>query len=211
MEAEIAGAWTRLLPGFAGQRKRADPLADQFRERLQNRFWRHAAQVQRQCARRPKIALAVGTDLRLPTGDEKNFLGTGALAVKPYAALSLYTKPFENGIVFSPHVNVGWQFAGKSILGGGITGATPVTLANGATGLGAPFTTNKDYLPDIFSWAVGTEVAFGRHNTVVVDILGNQIGWIHGIQNMTNGSIANVPLPQTSKHNSAAGNCFWPG
>ncbi len=71
-----------------------------------------------------KVALAVGADLRLPTGDEKNFLGTGALAVKPFAALSLYTKPFSNGIVFSPHVNVGWQFAGKSILGGGISGAT---------------------------------------------------------------------------------------
>jgi hypothetical protein len=95
-------------------------------------------------------------------------------------------------------VNVGWQFAGKSILGGGISGATTVALANGGTGLGAPFTTTKDYLPDIFSWAVGTEVALGRHNTVVVDILGNQIGWIHGIQNMTNASVSNVPSPQTS-------------
>lgn len=64
-----------------------------------------------------KLGLAVGTDLRLPTGDERNFLGTGAVAVKPFAALSLYTKPWSNGIVFSPHVNVGWQFAGKSILG----------------------------------------------------------------------------------------------
>ena len=145
-----------------------------------------------------KVALALGADLRLPTGDEKNFLGTGALAVKPFAALSLYTKPFSNGIVFSPHVNVGWQFAGKSILGGGISGASSVALANGGTGLGAPFTTTKDFLPDIFSWAVGTEVAFGRHNTVVVDFLGNQIGWIHGIQNMTNGSVSNVPSPQTS-------------
>ncbi len=145
-----------------------------------------------------KMALAVGADLRLPTGDEKNFLGTGAFAVKPFAALSLYTKPFNNGIVFSPHVNVGWQFAGKSILGGGISGATTVALANGGTGLGTPFTTTKDYLPDIFSWAIGTEVAFGRRNTVVVDVLGNQIGWIHGIQNMTNGSVSNVPSPQTS-------------
>ena len=149
-----------------------------------------------------KMAVAVGADVRLPTGDEKNFLGTGALAIKPFAAISLYTKPFENGIVFSPHVNVGWQYSGKSLLGGGISGATPVTLASGATGLGAPFSTTKGYLPDIFSWAVGTEVAFGRRNTVVVDFLGNQIGWIHGIPNMTNGSVSNVPSPQTSNQSA---------
>jgi hypothetical protein len=38
---------------------------------------------------RRNLALAVGADLRLPTGDAQNFLGTGAIAVKPFAALSL--------------------------------------------------------------------------------------------------------------------------
>jgi hypothetical protein len=150
-----------------------------------------------------KVALALGADLRLPTGDERNFLGTGAVAFKPFAALSLYTKPWSNGIVFSPHLNVGWQFAGKSILGGGINGGTTVTLADGVSALAPPLTSSKDYLPDVFSWAVGAEVALGRHNTVVVDILGNQIGWIHGIENLTTGSVANVPLPQTTKTSSA--------
>lgn len=150
-----------------------------------------------------KLALAVGGDLRLPTGDERNFLGTGAVAFKPFAALSLYTKPWSNGIVFSPHINVGWQFAGKSILGGGINGGTTVTLPDGVSALAPPLSSTKDYLPDVFSWAVGSEVALGRHNTVVVDILGNQIGWIHGIENLTTGSVANVPLPQTTKTSSA--------
>jgi hypothetical protein len=144
-----------------------------------------------------KVALAVGTDLRLPTGDERNFLGTGATAVKPFAALSFRSKPFSHGIVFSPHVNVGWQFTGKSILGGQISAAT-VTLPSGPTNLAPPFTSTKDYLPDVFSWAVGTEVGLGRHNTVVVDILGNQIGWIHGIQNMRTESVAGFPLPQST-------------
>ncbi|MGH9543629.1 MAG: hypothetical protein ACRD23_00270 [Terriglobales bacterium] len=149
---------------------------------------------------RSKVALAVGTDLRLPTGDERNFLGTGAIAVKPFAALSLYTKPLSHGIVFSPHLNVGWQFAGKSVLGGQISATTAtVTLPNGdVTNLAPPFTSTKDYLPDVFSWAVGTEVALGRHNTVVVDIMGNQIGWIHGIQNMTTASVPNVPRAQSA-------------
>jgi hypothetical protein len=32
----------------------------------------------------------------------------------------------------------------------------------------------------------------------VVDVLGNQIGWIHGIQNLMDDSVANVPLPQST-------------
>ena len=149
---------------------------------------------------RRKVALAVGTDLRLPTGDERNFLGTGATAVKPFAALSFLSKPFSHGIVFSPHVNVGWQFTGKSILGGQISATSvTVTLPNGAvTNLAPPFTSSKDYLPDVFSWAVGTEVGLGRHNTIVVDILGNQIGWIHGIQNMRTESVAGFPRAQST-------------
>ena len=151
---------------------------------------------------RRTVALAIGTDLRFPTGDERNFLGTGAFAGKPFAALSLYTKPWKNRIVFAPHMNVGWQFAGKSILGGGISGATPVPLLPnppGGTGFGPPFTSRKDFLPDILSWAVGTEIAFGVHNTIVLDILGNQIGLIHGIQDMRAQSLSNVLPPQTSK------------
>jgi hypothetical protein len=140
-----------------------------------------------------KVGLALGADLRLPTGDDTNFLGTGAVAGKPFAALSLYTKDW-NGIILSPHVNVGWQFAGQSILGGTITG-TPVTIGP-VSGLSAPpFTSSKGDLPDVFSWAVGTEAALGRRNTVVVDFLGNQIGWIHGIQNMKTGTVQGYPPP----------------
>jgi hypothetical protein len=145
----------------------------------------------------PRMALALGADLRLPTGDEKNFLGTGATAVKPFAALSLYSKPWNNDIVFSPHFNIGWQFAGKSILGGDIN-ATDTTVSVGAfrtAAYGPPFIVSKDYLPDVFSWAVGTEVAFGKRNTVVLDILGNQIGWIHGIPSMKAGSVSNAIAP----------------
>lgn len=136
--------------------------------------------------RRSNLAFAAGLDLRLPTGDAQNYLGLGTTAIKPFIALSLYTKPLSNGIVFSPHFNLGWQYAGKSVLGGQlsaneITGGPPAVF-------GVPFSTVKGYLPDVFSWAVGSEVAFGRRNTLVVDFLGNQIGWVHGIANMTTTS-----------------------
>jgi hypothetical protein len=142
-----------------------------------------------------RVAVAVGADLRFPTGDENNYLGVGATSVRPFMALSLYSKPIKNGIVISPHANIGWQFIGKSSLGGQLIGTTnPVTLADGTTvNTGGPFQATKDYLPDVFSWAAGTEIAFGRHNTVVADILGNQIGWIHGIPSLKTQAVADSP------------------
>ena len=135
---------------------------------------------------RPSIAIAVGADLRFATGDASNFLGTGATSVKPFTAISFYTHRLGRGIILAPHINAGWQFIGKSTLGGTLQGTdTPIKLADGSvfTYEAAPFTSTKAYLPDVFSWALGSEIGLGKHFTLVADVLGNQIGWIHGIEN----------------------------
>lgn len=143
--------------------------------------------------RKPGAVVAIGGDLRLPSGDAANYLGVGTTTVKPFAAVSFYSKPMANGIVFSPHFDLGWQFSGKSILGGNLSGST---LAAGTVNYtGAPFIATKDYLPDVFTWAAGAEVALGRHNTLVADILGNEVGLIHGIPLTTTQTISNVFLP----------------
>ena len=54
--------------------------------------------------------LAVGVETRLPTGDVFNLLGTGAYGVKPYVVFSRFW-----GRV-TPHVNVGYQWNGFSVL-----------------------------------------------------------------------------------------------
>ena len=46
-------------------------------------------------------ALAVGLDVRMPTGDEQNLLGSGAVGMKPFAAFSTSMG------AFAPHANVG--------------------------------------------------------------------------------------------------------
>ena len=147
--------------------------------------------------RKSSAVIAVGGDVRFPTGDEQNYLGVGTITAKPFAAVSFYTKPVRGNIVLSPHFDVGWQFSGKSTLGGELQG-TPLTQ-NTSSGtisyIGAPFISSKNYLPDVFTWAAGTELALGRHNTVIVDILGNQVGWIHGIPNATTQTIPDVLLP----------------
>jgi hypothetical protein len=147
------------------------------------------------------MAAAVGADLRLATGDAENYLGTGTTSIKPFLAISLYT-PATHGIVFAPHLNVSWQFSGKSVLGGQLQpNQLSATMSDG-TGtiqyLGAPLTSTKDYLPDVFSWALGSEMALGRRNTVIVDILGNQIGWIHGAPSLVTGTAQGLLPTATS-------------
>lgn len=54
-------------------------------------------------------SIAVGGELRFPTGDENNYLGTGAYGIKPYMVVS------RRGRI-TPNLNIGYQFNGKSSL-----------------------------------------------------------------------------------------------
>jgi hypothetical protein len=94
---------------------------------------------------------ALGVDLRLPTGDERNLLGTGAAGVQPFGAWSA-----DYG-VFSPHINVGYQWNGSSILGG--------DLDSGVAG----------DLPDVGVYALGAVVAVHPRVTVAFDVVGRYI------------------------------------
>lgn len=95
--------------------------------------------------------LAVGLDVRLPSGDEEDLLGTGALGVRAFTALSvLYGR-------FSPHLNLGYQWNGSSVLGGDVsTGA-------------------KGDLPDQVSYAVGADYGLTERVTLAADLLGRHV------------------------------------
>ncbi|MBL8232177.1 MAG: hypothetical protein JNL98_27015 [Bryobacterales bacterium] len=98
-------------------------------------------------------ALALGADLRLPTGDELNYHGSGAVGFKPFAAYSLHARDL-GPVRVSPHFNVGFQFNGKSVLAG-----DPVTGA-------------KEKLPNMFNWSAGAGISAGSRVTFLADILG---------------------------------------
>jgi hypothetical protein len=53
--------------------------------------------------------LAVGAELRLPSGDETNFLGSGAIGFKPFVSLTY-------GKRLSPHFNISYEANGESAL-----------------------------------------------------------------------------------------------
>jgi hypothetical protein len=101
--------------------------------------------------KRQRHGVALGLDLRLPTGDERNLLGTGAPGVQPFGAWSA-----DYGVV-SPHMNLGYQWNGSSVLGG--------DLESGVA----------EDLPDVAVYALGAVVALHPRVTAAVDLLGRYI------------------------------------
>ena len=97
-----------------------------------------------------RSGFAVGVDLRLPTGDEEDLLGTGALGLKPFFAFS------RPGKKISPHVNVAYQWNGDTVLAGDVT------------------TGDKASLPDEFLYTIGAEIQLAPSFTLVFDLLGGQ-------------------------------------
>jgi outer membrane putative beta-barrel porin/alpha-amylase len=133
--------------------------------------------------------LAFGTDVRAPTGDEMNLLGSGGTGIKPFAAFSYNYKRI------APRFNVGYQWNGKSVLAGDVLTGT------------------KKSLPNQFLYVVGADVGLASRLSLAVDLLGQRIidaprlvgetftTLVHGIQfpnvtfnptssfNLNNGSI----------------------
>jgi hypothetical protein len=95
--------------------------------------------------------IALGLDLRVPTGDERNLLGTGAPAVQPFAAWSATYG------TFAPHINLGYQWNGSSTLAGDIDAGV------------------SEDLPDVAVYALGAVVAVHPRVTLALDVLGRYI------------------------------------
>jgi len=96
-------------------------------------------------------AIGLLVDVRFPTGDEEDLLGSGAWGVKPILAMS-----FGGGQV-SPHVNLGYQWNGKSLLAGDIE------------------TGRKEDMPDQFFYAAGIDIGVSKAVTLVFDVLGQHV------------------------------------
>ena len=95
--------------------------------------------------------VALGVDVRFPTGDEEDLLGSGAWGVKPFLVLSVSQR------VLSPHVNVGYQWNGQSVLAGNVV------------------TGEKKSLPDQFLYAAGVDVGVTPKVTLALDLIGRRV------------------------------------
>jgi len=97
-----------------------------------------------------RASLAAGIDVRIPTGSAINLLGAGAVGIKPFGVWSY-------GGRISPHVNLAYQWNGKSILGADVT------------------TGGKGSLPSQFLYSVGLEAAIKKRLTATLDLIGQRI------------------------------------
>jgi len=96
-------------------------------------------------------ALAMGIDARLLTGDELNLLGTGAMGLRPFMAVSGASGSF------APHANIAYQWNGESVLSGDVRAGTEANL------------------PDQFQYALGTDIAVNPRFSMVFDVLGQRV------------------------------------
>jgi hypothetical protein len=92
--------------------------------------------------------VALGLEARLPTGQAENLLGSGSFGLKAFEAVSA-----TYGRV-APHMNVGYQWNGRTVLAGDV-----------ATGV-------KGDLADELSYVVGTDIGIEKRLSIAFDVLG---------------------------------------
>lgn len=96
------------------------------------------------------VKVAVGGEMRFPTGDESNYLGTGAYGVKPYLVISRSGK-------ITPNINLGYQWNSSSSL-----------FINPSTGA-------QQGLPSAFMYSGGVDYAVLRRLTLSGEFLGQAV------------------------------------
>lgn len=97
-----------------------------------------------------KAALALGVDVRVPTGDALDFLGAGAAGVKPFLVWSYHAR-------ISPHAFVGYEVNGSSVVAGDIT------------------TGKKEKLPGQLTYSAGADVWLTKRLSAAFDLVGQQV------------------------------------
>jgi hypothetical protein len=101
--------------------------------------------------RRGHTGFAAGAEVRIPSGNEYDLLGSGAWGVKPFAVFSYTLKGL------APHVNIAYQWNGKSVLAGD------------------PSTQIAGDLPDRLHFTAGFDAGINERLSVAVDFLTERV------------------------------------
>jgi hypothetical protein len=125
-----------------------------------------------------KLGLAVGIDLRTPTGNANNFLGAGTLGAHPYMSLGYRAR-------FSPHLNLGGIINGNSIL----------ASSDGST---------AGQLPKSFVYSVGADYSVARWLSLSGDLLGQTFFHAGAVAVDQSGTALHASTNQTVNTNTVA-------
>ena len=126
-----------------------------------------------------KVKLAIGSDVRLPSGDTLNFLGAGSPGVKPFVAFSRAGR-------IAPHVNLAYQWNGHSYLAGAVSG-------------------EKGKLPTNFAYNGGLDIGVRPYLTVALDYLGEHVVNASRLARITTMGIPNTVAAEGSFDSSRGG------
>jgi len=97
-----------------------------------------------------RAGLAAGVDIRFPSGDALNYLGSGAYGVKPFAIASYHSR-------VAPHGMIGFEANGSSVTNGDVT-----------TGL-------KGQIPNELIYDAGVDAYATKWLTGAFDIIGQRV------------------------------------
>jgi hypothetical protein len=97
-----------------------------------------------------RAGLGLGVDIRVPTGDQLNFTGSGAAGVRPFVVWSYKSR-------ISPHGLVGYEVNGSSLIAGDISTGT------------------KDRLPSQLTYSGGADVWLTKWATAAFDLVGQEV------------------------------------
>jgi hypothetical protein len=114
------------------------------------------------------LGMSLGMDVRTPSGNARDLLGSGATGIKPFVVVSSGAKHF------SPHLNLGYQWNGKSMLAGDVTGATVSEDSKGASFI-QKGPAIKQNLPSQLFYTVGADIGASKAMTIAFDYLGQTL------------------------------------
>jgi hypothetical protein len=145
LQTSIVGPQGQIFAGQAAATREASGVGDlNIRVKGTLMRWEHAG-------------LAVAADVRFPTGDAYNALGAGAYGIHPFLIYSFDYKKI------APHVNLGYQWNGSSILTGNII--------TGSTG----------HVPNQIPYAAGLDARVHKRVTLDFDVLGQEVIHAEGL------------------------------
>ncbi len=99
--------------------------------------------------KRRHAGLAAGAEVRLPSGNSADYLGSGTFGVKPFVAFTYSTK-------ISPHFNAGYQ----------VNGNTNLVVNNNGT---------QGSLPNRLYYSGGADWKIGKRLTIAGDVLAQRV------------------------------------
>jgi hypothetical protein len=109
-----------------------------------------------------KLTGSIGLGVRFPSGDAKNFLGTGAYGVTPFGVLTYAGR-------ISPHVRLGYEWNSSSILAGDPLVVVPPPPAP------KPKPGPSASLPPAWLYSAGADIRATKWLTIAADLIGQSV------------------------------------